>query len=297
MRGIRMELEIIRHWRLLWELVKRDLRTRYVGSVMGLFWSVINPLIMLIIYIFIFSLIFQFGKGTGAASGAGPAAAVRDPIPNFPIYLCCGLLPWNALLEALLGATAIVAGSGGLIKKAVFPKAVLPMQAIVASFINLTITLLLLGVFLLLTGRFPGLNFLMIVPLMALQFILIVGACYFFATVNVFFRDMGPILSAVMSFLFWATPIVYPAHLVTKQFRQFEYFFLANPVCHLIRLYREFLYYVRVPLTPLERQAEPFDVMCPMAVSVVYLLGIGVLGYVVGKYVFTRSQSHFVDEV
>jgi len=283
MRGIRMEIELVRNRRLLWELVKRDLRTRYVGSVMGVFWSVINPLIMLIIYIFVFSIIFRTDLPADPAS-MGPRAA-SGTIPNFTVYLCCGLLPWNALLESLVGSTAIIASSGGLIKKAVFPAAILPMQAIVASFVNLTITLLLLGVFLIVIGQFPGLWFVMIVPLMALQFILVVGACYFFSTVNVFFRDMAPILSASLNFLFWLTPIVYPARLITDRMHGAEYLFLVNPVAHLVRLYRQALY------------RYSFEVPCSVGVSIAYLLCLGALAYIVGKYVFTRSQSHLVDEV
>jgi len=292
MRLIRMEIQIVRQRRLLWELVKRDLRTRYIGSIMGLFWTIINPLIMLIIYIFVFSLIFQFGsESSQPASGAGPAVEVKRQIHYFPTYLCCGLLPWNAMMESLLGATMIVAGSGGLIKRAVFPMAILPMQAIVTGFINLAITMLLLGVFLLVIGQFPGWAFLMIIPLMLLQFILIVGPCYFFATVNVFFRDIGPILTAVMTFLFWFTPIVYPAWLATDRFVWTKYLYLANPFSHLVALYRAFLY-DRTPNT-----LDEFGISCPLAASVVYLVCIGAVGYVIGKYVFTRSQPHFVDEV
>jgi len=287
MKGIRMEIEIIRNRRLLWELVKRDLRLRYVGSVMGLFWSVINPLVMLVIYIFIFSLIFQFGGKSGG--GASPAIAAKKTIVNFPVYLCCGLLPWNAVMESLLGATAIIASSGGLIKKAVFPAAILPMQAIVASFINLAITMFLFGIFLVAIGDFPGWAFLAVFPLMALQFILLVGPCYFFATVNVFFRDMAQILAAVMNFLFWATPIVYPARLATDRFAAMKYLYFANPATHLIRLYREFLYTDRTPYT--------FELTCSALTSVLYILAVGGVFYVVGKYVFTRSQPHFVDEV
>jgi ABC-type polysaccharide/polyol phosphate export permease len=290
MRLIRMEMEIVRQRRLLWELVKRDLRVRYVGSVMGLFWSVINPLIMLIIYIFIFSLIFQVGGHPSRdTSAAGPAVAAKTGIPNFPVYLCCGLLPWNAVLESLLAASTIIAGSGGLIKRAVFPMFILPMQAIATAFINLAITLLLFGVFLLITGDFPGLAFLMIIPLMALQFFLIVGACYFFATVTVFFRDMAPLLSAVMNFLFWASPIVYTSRLATDRLDALRYFYLANPISHLVRLYRQFLYVDRIP--------ETLEVPCSVGASVLYLLCIGTVAYIVGKYVFTRSQPHFVDEV
>lgn len=287
MRGIRMELEIARNWRLLWALVKRDLRMRYIGSIMGLFWSVINPLIMLIIYIFIFSLIFDFG-GKGAAEG-GPAKAVKQGFANFPVFLCCGLLPWNALMEALLGATGVIAGSGGLIKKAVFPIAILPMQAIAGSFVNLAITMGLLGVFLLAIGDFPGILFLMVVPLMALQFVMIVGACYLFATINVFFRDMSQILAAVLNFLFWATPIVYPAKMATNKLPWIEILYFVNPVTHLIRLYRQFLYTERTPFS--------YELSCSAVTSVLYILCIGGLMYVIGKYVFTRSQPHFVDEV
>jgi len=292
MRGIRMEMEIIRHRRLLWELVKRDLRLRYIGSIMGLFWSVINPLILLVIYIFIFSLIF------GGASSGGPAADVKRTMASFPVFLCCGVLPWNALMESLLAATGIISGSGGLIKKAVFPVAILPMQAIVASFVNFAITLVLFGVFLLgadvffATNVFPGLAFAMVVPLAVLQLIVLVGACYFFATVNVFFRDMAPILNAMMMVMFWLTPMVYPAWLVTDQYPPVKYFYIVNPFAHLVRLYREFLYRGHPP-----QGFGEFGVACPIGVSVLYLLAIGALAYIVGKYVFTRSQPHFVDEV
>jgi len=290
MRLIRMEVEVIRQRRLLWELVKRDLRSRYVGSVMGLFWSVINPLVMLIIYIFVFSLIFQMGGHPSRdVSAAGPAVAAKTGIPNFPVYLCCGLLPWNAILESLLASSTIIVGSGGLIKRAVFPMFILPMQAIVTAFVNLTITLLLFGVFLLVTGDFPGAGFLMIFPLMALQFFLVVGACYFFATITVFFRDMAPLLSAMMNFLFWASPIVYTSRLATDRFAPLKYFYLANPISHLARLYREFLYVDRIP--------ETAEVTCSITMSVLYLLAVGAVMYVIGKYVFTRSQPHFVDEV
>ncbi|MBM3335525.1 ABC transporter permease, partial [Candidatus Sumerlaeota bacterium] len=182
-------------------------------------------------------------------------------------------------------STAIIAGSGGLIKKVVFPAAILPMQAIVASFVNLTITLLLLGVFLAVIGLFPGLWFAMVVPLMALQFILVVGACYLFSTINVFFRDMAPILGACLNFLFWLTPIVYPARLITDRVHKVEYLFLINPVAHLVRLYRQALY----------RYSS--EVPCSVGASIAYLLCLGALAYVIGKYVFTRSQSHLADEV
>jgi ABC-type polysaccharide/polyol phosphate export permease len=289
MRGIRMELEIIRRRRLLWELVKRDLRMRYVGSVMGLFWSVINPLIMLIIYIFIFSLIFQFGSDGGTGKGK-----FKDAIAYFPVYLCCGLLPWNALMESLLSSTNVIANSGGLIKRSVFPIAILPMQSIVASFVSFAITLVLLGIFLLVLGadHFPGISFLMVGPLMVLQFIFIVGGCYFFATVNVFYRDMSQILFAVLNFLFWASPIVYPAFLPVRRFPATRILFLGNPISHLVRLYREFLYTGHQP-----GGYEEFGMACPLWVSVLYLLLTGAIGYIIGKYVFTRSQPHFVDEV
>jgi len=197
-------------------------------------------------------------------------------------------------MEALLGATAIIANSGGLIKRAVFPIAILPIQAIIASFVNFAITLVLLGVFLLGLGadHFPGIAFLMIVPLMALQFVFIVGACYFFATVNVFYRDTAQILTALMTFLFWASPLVYPAFVPVKRFPAIQWLYLINPISHLARLYRAFLY-----LGHQKGGYEEFGTACPIWVSVLYLLVLGGIGYVIGKYVFTRSQSHFVDEV
>ncbi|MFC1601060.1 ABC transporter permease [Candidatus Sumerlaeota bacterium] len=285
--AIQMEIEVLRNRRLLWILVKRDFKTRYAGSVIGVLWSVINPLLMLAIYVTVIGFILGGGR-----YGSGDAHAFRE---SFAVFLCCGLWPWMCVCESLMGATNSITANSSLIKKSVFPMAILPVQALVSAFINFFITfslfLLVLAGLQVFGGRdYLGLPALLLPLLFAIQFCLLVGFSLLVATINVFFRDMAQILNSFLMIGFWITPIIYNPADTELRARManypdfllgFDYWVLINPFAHLVGLY----------------QAVCWDNVWPSWISIVYLLGLGAIGYIVGKYLFTRSQVHFVDDI
>ena len=281
--ALKMEMEILRHRKLLWLFVKRDLRARYTGSVLGVLWSVVHPLLMLAIYVTVIGFIL----------GGGRFENGKMRSEWFAIFLCCGLFPWNWAAESFNGAAASISGNGALIKRAVFPISILPIQAIAGAFINFAITF---GLFLLtlaafqLAGSWDYLQRLIVLlPLIALlQFCFLLGPCFLLATLNAFFRDTAQIINALLLIGFWITPIIYdPAALVGSErlpagLRQaFIVFCQINPFAHLVGLYQSLISKTELP---------------PLG-SVIYLMALSILAYVAGKYLFTRCQRHFADVI
>ncbi|MFH0793419.1 MAG: ABC transporter permease [bacterium] len=266
---LRMEKEILTNRGLLRSLVKRDLRGRYVGSMMGLFWTVIHPLIMIAIYVFVFTTIWK-----------GPRLYGGKHV-NYAIYLCSGMLPWMCVLDAVLASCTIILGNAPLMKKVVFPSAILPVQVICSAFINLSITMGLLLIFLAFMGAWPGWWTLGLIPVFALQFFLLLGPCFLFATLMIYFRDLQQLMNALMQILFWATPIFYYREDFAQKFAFFDAWLRLNPINHLMAIYRSVL----------------INQSFPSLRGVIYLLAFGALSYAVGKYIFTRSRHNFVDEI
>jgi lipopolysaccharide transport system permease protein len=191
-------LNFWRHRDLLWQMVGNDLRGRYVGSLLGLFWSVIHPLVQIAIYTVVFSQLMQ-ARLSGTAS---PYA--------FSIYLCAGLLPWGSFAEIVNRCTGVFWENANLVKKIAFPKTLLHAYVVAVSATNLGILVLLFIVFLWIVDALP--------PVMALaswgvflgvQMLFAVGLGLLTSVLNVFFRDVAQLTSLFLQLWFWLTPIVY----------------------------------------------------------------------------------------
>ena len=156
-------LGLYRHEALIRNFVKRDLQARYKGSAIGLFWSVVHPLVMLVLYTYIFSSILRVR--VGATEGTG----------NFAIYLFCGLLPWNAFAEGVNRSTGVILEHANLVKRTIFPSQVLPIYPVVSGIFNQLIGLGILLVALLVTSHPLSLLILLLPAILLLQFALTVG--------------------------------------------------------------------------------------------------------------------------
>ncbi len=274
--AIRMEIDVINNLPLLGQMVRRDIRGRYIGSMMGIFWSVLNPLIMITIYVLVFSSLMQAKWKFGSVE------------TGYAVYLCTALLPWLWLQEALIASCNSVVFNGSLLKRTAFPKAILPLEAVLASGVHFLIAMTLFSIVMIWLDAFPGFWLVGLIPLFFLQIFLLLGPAYLLATLNVFIRDTQQIVGALLTFLFWATPIVYPADVIFKNTEStnfkhiiLKYWFTINPVVHLSDMYRSILIARKVP----------------SPVSILYLLLLAALLYIAGKWLFTRSQQHFIDEL
>lgn len=189
----------------LWEyrrfvlgMARRELEQRYLGSVLGSVWVVLNPLAMILVYTVVFGQIMRH-RSPGLEDGLG-----------YGLFLCAGLLPWGMFTEVLQRQVGIFREEGNLIRKLAFPRSTLPAIVVVTASINFAVTMAVLLVLLVVTGRFPGWVFLGFVPLALLQQLLAVGLGVGLGVINVFFRDVGHMVTIGVQYWFWFTPIVYP---------------------------------------------------------------------------------------
>jgi homopolymeric O-antigen transport system permease protein len=223
--GLRAEA-LVAYWELLSNLVARELKTKYRGSALGIFWSLLNPLILMLVYTVVFSVI------------------VRVNIRPYPIFLLAGLVPWNAFAQTLTSATTSVTDNAGIVRKVYFPLEILPLSAVFSASVHLLISLGLLAVLVMIFHVGIGFSLLFLPLLLALQVLFSVGLGSLLAAGQVYFRDVQYFLSVLITVWFFTTPIVYSLDLVPERFRPF---FEANPMAWLVASYQDIWFYKRPP--------------------------------------------------
>lgn len=176
----------------------REFHGKYRESLLGAFWSVANPLAMIVIYTVVFGQLMR------------PSLAGHEETRfAFSIFLCAGVLTWGLFAEMLGRLNGVFLEHGNLIKKSNFPRICLPAIVATSALLNFAIVFSLYLVFLTLIGHWPGWALLAMLPLLALQVLFTLGLGIFLGTLNVFFRDVGQLTGIVLQFWFWLTPVVY----------------------------------------------------------------------------------------
>ena len=257
------------HYRpLIQTLVARDLKARYRGSVLGMFWSFINPLLLLTIYSFVFWIL--------------PAA--KDPATTpFPVFLFCGLLPWSWFSTAMNEATVSLISGGGLIKKVLFPAEVLPIVSVISTMVHFLFGLVILLIFEVRFAHAPNFAALPWFPVVvALQFIFTVGLSLLTSALTVHFRDVRDLVFNLLTFWFFATPIIYPYSMAVGKLGRHAWILELNPFFHLAVAYQKILFF-----------PPPFDRAASLGVMTVFSVGVFLLGY----WVFDRLRDSFAEAV
>lgn len=255
---------------LLWTLVARELKARYRGSLLGYFWSLANPLLLLAVYSFVFGVVFNPAR-------AGEA----EP---YALFLITGLFPWVWVSTSLLEGTVSLSANSGLIRKAVFPVEVLPLVTVLASLVHFLLALPILGAALI-AGRVMGhdvggLAALLFPLVILLQLPLVGGLTLGLAALNVHFKDVRDLLGNLLTLLFFMTPILYPLSFVTWPSLHAAIRW-ANPFTYYTLAYQELLFHGRLPAPELWLQ---------MAV-------IGIVAWIVGASLFARLYDSLVEAV
>jgi ABC-type polysaccharide/polyol phosphate export permease len=217
---------------LIRNFVARDLKARYIGSFMGFFWSVIHPIVLLVSYTFVFSIIF----GLRPLPDSGTT--------SFPLFLFCSILPWLFFQETLQRSSTILIENSNLITRTLFPSEILPLAVMLAGLVNHLIGFAILLCILLFTLGKVSL-FILLVPVYFLLLMLFtLGLSWFVSSLNVFVRDVSQVLSVVLTFWFWFTPIFYS----TERFPPKMLFLVRlNPLAHVVAGYRDCLLRMRMP--------------------------------------------------
>jgi ABC-2 type transport system permease protein len=227
MRHVWQQLkEVYLYREMLRNLVGKELRARYKGSVLGFFWTFAHPLLMLIVY----SVVFSF--------------VMRVKVENYAMFLFVALLPWNYLAQSTIQSSGSFIHNAGLVKKIYFPRAVLPLSVVFANLINycLGLCVLLPALLLFKIKLTPALLAFPVV--LALQTLLVAALALLVAVATVYFRDLEHITGILMTVWFFLTPVIYPAELIPERFRPF---LILNPAAPLIEAYRALFFYGRWP--------------------------------------------------
>jgi len=247
---------------LIWNFVLRDLKTRYVGSFMGIFWSVIHPIVLLVCYTFVFSVVFKIR----------PYSSTTD---NFAIFLFCGILPWLYFQDTVLRSCTSIVEHGHLIKKTLFPSEILPISYVISNLIMHLIGVAILVVVLIALGLF-GWTIVFLPIYLALLMVMALGLGWLMACLQVFLRDTVQILTVVLVFWFWFTPIFYAVEKVPKVLQPL---IRLNPLTSVVEGYRSVL---------LEHQMPSLSGLALLAVYAVIL-------FVIGGSAFRRTKREFID--
>jgi len=231
---IKMARNLWAHRELIGQFTKRRVLERYKGSYLGLLWTFATPLAMLVVYTFVFSVIFK-ARWEGAVTGSHA---------EFALALFAGLIAFNIFSESTLAAPSLIINNPNYVKKVIFPLEILPISALGAAVVNslFGLVILLVGE-LLITGRIPWT--LVFLPLIYVPLILLcLGLSWFLASLGVFIRDIGHLLTVVVQMLFFLTPIFYPISAVPPAFQVILY---LNPLTFVVNHFRRVALLAQIP--------------------------------------------------
>lgn len=242
---------------LLFELVKRDLKVKYRRSVLGYFWSLLNPLLMMCVLSYVFSAIFQ------------------SNIPNFPLYLICGQTLWSFFNESTGMAMRSVVENGTLIKKVYIPKYIFPMSRILSSFVTMSFSLLAILIVMVFTRAAVYWTALLFwVPLVFL-FVFCCGMGLVLSALATYFRDIAHLHGVLILAWMYATPVFYDIAILPEHVQRI---IGLNPLYHIITFFRSLILYGQIP---------GWEVWAVCA-------GCSVGMFLIGMLVFRRLQRDFI---
>jgi lipopolysaccharide transport system permease protein len=270
--------ELYAYRNLLYNLVLRDLKVRYKNSILGVLWSLLNPLFIAIV----FSLVFK--------------QALGGDIRQYYVFFLVGIMPWNFFSGSLMGGTMAVISNAALVKKVNFPRELLPLATVLSNLVNFLIAIIVLLVFLFASGLGLSIHALWVPVILATQVIFTLGLAMLFGALNVFYRDVLMILDIAMLAWFFLTPVFYPLEqfdgmgsltIGGSTFEASRVMRWLNPMASIIDGYRTVLW------------GKP-DTLGPVSMAPDFLLRTfvtAVLVFIFGYYVFRRTHKWFGEKL
>ena len=223
---------LYRHRQLIAALTARDLKARYRGSILGFFWSLANPLLLLAVYTLVFTRFFP-----------------QQVVTPYPLFLFAGILPWTFFSAAVLESTTSISANAGLIKKVMFPAEALPLVVVLSHLVHfaLAIPILLAAIAaFVVMGQFTLSVTILIAPLlMLLQTLFVAGIALTVSSASVLFRDLRDIVANLLQLGFFVTPIIY---LIDKvESRPLRALLRMNPMTPFVVAYQDVFFFGRLP--------------------------------------------------
>ena len=269
--------ELVKYRYLLRNLVIRDLKARYKNSLLGILWSLLNPLLMMAVYTVLFTILIP-----------------NDNIHHYPVFILVALIPWNFLNGSLIAGTVSITNNAALLKKVYFPRILLPMAALLSNFVNFLLSLVVLVVFLFIFDIGITIHALWVPAILITQIVFTLGICLLLSTLHTFYRDVLMILEVGMLAWFFLTPVFYPFEWITEKALLMDIPFNAarvmrwlNPMASIVDGYRTVLWGNLGSATP-----GSMDSLALLRTFVT-----AVLVFIVGYAVFARSEHLFGEKL
>jgi len=251
---------------LVWQMTLRELRGRYVGSAMGLFWSVLHPMITLVVWTFVFSYILNI------------RFSAEGGVTNFALYLFCGMVPFLSFQETVQNCTTSVTGHAPLVKNLVFASKSLQLSIAVAALVTQLIGLAILAGAVVLVRQQVPVYLPLVLPFAFILMLFSLGLGFVTCTLHVFLRDTAQLVGVMLMVWLYATPIFYPAHALPAHL---QFLIYVNPLAYVANVYRSMILLGNLP------SAQGFFIF----------VGISVGTFLLGYRIYTKNYPKFIDEL
>ncbi len=245
---------------LLKTSVKKEVRSKYKNSFLGVLWSFLNPLLQIAVYALIFSLILS------------------NQQPHYAVFLCCGLIPWTFFSSAINKAAFTFIENGNIIKKVYFPREIIPISVVTAETVNFLISTIIILGFVIFNGLGISKYILFYPIILIAQYLIILAIAFIISSVCVYLRDLQHFIGIALQLLFYAAPIVYSPSSIPENY---QWILKYNPMTYIINAYRDIFY-----------NQTMIDLK-----HILIVLGIGAVGCVVGYFIFSKLQKGFAEQL
>ena len=255
------EIKKIYNYReLLKTSIKKEVRSKYKNSFLGVVWSFFNPLLQIVVYAVIFSLI------------------LKNKQEYYTIFLCSGIIPWTFFSIAINKSAYTIIENGNIIKKVYFPREIIPISVVTAETINFLISTIIIIGFVIIGGIGISKYILFYPIILIAQYLIILAISFIVSSICVYFRDLQHFIVIILQLLFYATPIVYSQDSIPSGF---QWILKYNPMTYIINAYRDIFYYKKAI------QIQP----------IIFMLFLGATSVFVGLKFFEKLQRGFAEQL
>lgn len=238
--------DLFRYRELIKLLTIKDVKLRYKGSFLGFLWSLVHPLLMMVVYYIVFVVLLAPNTAATCSEASPPAPSIEAAMQckmykHYAPFILIGILAWNFTASSVMTGMSSLLSNASIAKKVYFPREVLPIASVLAQFVNFLLALVPLSLVILFSGLQPSIQALLL-PIIFLSHILfLLGLALFFSVAALYFRDLVMIMEVLIQAWFFLSPVIYSMNQVFKEAAQIVYW--LNPVASFIETYRAMLFF------------------------------------------------------